>query len=300
MSGPRAGLARQSRDPSGTATLPRLASGTRARFVLAAALTALLLALPAAASAQQRCFGKRVTIKGSPSADVLRGTGGADVIGGGGGPDRIVSGGGRDLICAGGGADTVASGPGDDRMDGGSKADFIDPGDGEDEVKGGGGGDEFPASPGDDRTFGGAGIDVADYSASAGPVVANLSFDFSFGPDGEDLMDRVESVIGSDGDDTLVGDQGRNALLGGPGGDGLAGGPGDDVLAGFQGTDFVDGGDGSDRCSGEFRAACERGFPFPVPERREAQAAESPGTSERPSSRLRTFALASPVKPLAR
>jgi len=61
--------------------------------------------------------------------------------------------------------------------------------------------------------------------------------------------------------------RGRNVLIGGSGNDILAGEGGADILAGFRGSDYIDGGIGRDRCSAEFRASCERGFPFPVPER---------------------------------
>lgn len=219
------------------------------RRVAIVAGLATLLALAPGAAAQERCLGKVATITATAGSDKIRGTRGNDVIVAGRGADRVLARAGRDLICAGDGADRAFGGPGGDRVFGGPGGDFL------------------AGAPGNDASFGGSGVDIATFEASTGPVVADLILDSSSGPEGDDLIAQVEGLIGSRGDDTLVGDAMRNALIGGNGGDGLAGRAGRDVLAGFRGADYADGGAQRDRCSAEFRAGCERGFRFAVPER---------------------------------
>jgi Ca2+-binding RTX toxin-like protein len=65
------------------------------------------------------CLGKRATIVGTATANVLRGTPRTDVIAALGGNDVVTGGGGNDLVCGGAGADTLEGGAGADRLDGG-------------------------------------------------------------------------------------------------------------------------------------------------------------------------------------
>jgi hypothetical protein len=81
--------------------------------------------------------------------------------------------------------------------------------------------------------------DVVDFSGSAAAVVVDVDAGTATG-DGTDTLSHVESVQGSDFDDTLTGDSGHNALMGGKGNDALGGAGGDDILAGEAGTDWVD------------------------------------------------------------
>lgn len=62
-----------------------------------------------------KCFGRKVTIRGTRVSDLLIGTDGPDTIISYGGGDLIVAGGGRDRICSGRGSDTVNGGQGYDR-----------------------------------------------------------------------------------------------------------------------------------------------------------------------------------------
>ena len=64
---------------------------------------------------------------------------------------------------------------------------------------------------------------------------------------GEDTIESVEVVIGSDGDDTLGGDGAANLLAGMRGDDDIAGGRGDDTLYGGPGLNRLTGGPGFDR-----------------------------------------------------
>lgn len=79
-----------------------------AAFELVAATTSLRFA--------KRCFGRRVTIRGTPNDDVLHGTGRRDVIASFGGTDLIVAGDGKDRVCSGKGGDVVNAGRGYDRV----------------------------------------------------------------------------------------------------------------------------------------------------------------------------------------
>ena len=64
---------------------------------------------------RRECFGRPVTIRGTPNGDVINGTDGPDVIAALGGTDLINAGGGRDRICAGPGGDVVSGARGYDR-----------------------------------------------------------------------------------------------------------------------------------------------------------------------------------------
>ena len=59
---------------------------------------------------------------------------------------------------------------------------------------------------------------------------------------GEDTIEAVEIVIGSNGDDTLGGDDATNLLAGMRGDDEIACGGGADTLWGARGDDTLDGG----------------------------------------------------------
>ncbi len=57
---------------------------------------------------------------------------------------------------------------------------------------------------------------------------------------------RFNSILGTEGDDTLSGGNGRDLLFGGAGRDRLDGGRGDDLLKGGEGDDVLSGGNGDD------------------------------------------------------
>jgi uncharacterized delta-60 repeat protein len=63
-----------------------------------------------------RCMGRKATIVGTRSGEVLKGTGHRDVIAGLAGNDRIKGRGGNDLICGGPGHDRIDGGPGRNRV----------------------------------------------------------------------------------------------------------------------------------------------------------------------------------------
>ena len=195
--------------------------------------------------------------------------------------DRITTGAGNDTIIGSGGADDISAGAGTDTVDySGSESPVNvnltegrgdggdatgDRYDGVENVTGSRGDDKLIGDDADNLLVGGAGADyiaggkgndTADYSASDAPVYVNLADGKVDGGDATgDVLDSIENIIGSRGDDTLIGDAGDNNLVGGRGADQLSGGDGIDT-ADYSASDegvyvnladgFGKGGDASD------------------------------------------------------
>ena len=110
----------------------------------------------------------------------------------------------------------------------------------------------FQGGAGDDVIDGGLGVDAALYTlATKGVYVALLAV----GPQdtqgaGTDTLISIESLFGSDFNDTLGGDAEANLLIGGSGNDQLFGDGGDDTLNGDSGDDTLYGGTGNDTMNG--------------------------------------------------
>ena len=211
---------------------------------------------------------------GTAADDIFLGLGSADTAHGGDGADRLDGGFGVDTLHGDAGADTLIGGHGDDVLHGGDDADTLSGGHGNDIVHGDAGDDTFLGDAGSDSLDGGVGTDTVDYSASADPVTVDLQLGTGAGGDADgDTLSNIETVIGSQGDDTLRGDMlantlkggdgadvlegqggadnlqgetGNDTLVGGAGDDTLVGGTGDDILRGGAGADQMDGGDGID------------------------------------------------------
>jgi len=111
---------------------------------------------------------------------------------------------------------------------------------------------------GEDVFGGGHGRDRIGFNVD-GPVVIDLMAVQGPGSGvGPDIIEEVEVVIGTIGDDTLIGVAADNYLNGLEGDDHLEGEDGDDLLDGFDGLDFLDGGNGTDEClGGETVLNCE-------------------------------------------
>jgi Ca2+-binding RTX toxin-like protein len=230
-------------------------------FVLIGLLAAL--ALPAAASAAPRCFGRVANVVGTRAGDRLQGTPRSDVIVGLGGRDEIAGRGGNDRICGGRGLDLILGQAGNDLINGGAIFDVGGGGSGNDLLKGSGGDDVLIGQGGGDRLLGGAsrGIevlgpgagddfvnggggtaDLVSFADSGQGVVVDLSLTMPQ-PTGQGL-DRIvgaEGLEGSDLDDELTG----NGILT-VNGNGLFGLGGDDVISGLSGVDFLFGENGDD------------------------------------------------------
>ena len=134
------------------------------------------------------------------------------------------------------GEDTLLGGEGDDELHGGADADSIDGGLGNDIIYGDAGADTLvgntgadlfiatDANDGVDSIIGGIGSDTVDYSVitdNTNKVVATLNatgdstVDILTGDD--DIVNGIENIIGTSGDDTFTGSALVNTLVGGAG-----------------------------------------------------------------------------------
>ena len=160
------------------------------------------------------------SLVGSDAADVLLGLSGGDTLRGMGGDDYLDGGPGyQDHLYGGAGNDTLYGGAGGNRLDGGDGNDVLD--------------------------GRGSGVDLADYSGASAAVSVDQAAGTATGGAGDDTLMGIETVWGSNYDDTLVGDSGANNLLGGAGNDSLDGGLGNDTLN-ATGNDTLQGGGGID------------------------------------------------------
>lgn len=196
-------------------------------------------------------------IYGDDGDDLLQATDGGDLLEGGAGndllegddqPNVLIGGPGNDTLNGYGGADDLQGGAGDDRLDGGEGPDNLEGGEGDDRLDGG---------AGPDRTSGGPGRDTVSYDEHPQAVSVSLNGVADDGQlgEGDNVLDDVEDVIGSPGNDTLIagpfavelhGGPGDDTLIGSPQADLLSGGDGNDILDGAGGPDVLAGGDGND------------------------------------------------------
>ena len=96
-----------------------------------------------------------------------------------------------------------------------------------DDLFGDAGDDLLYGGDGPDHIDGGPGSDTVTYAGTAAGVAVRVgATDVGAG---EDTIEAVEVVIGSDGDDTLAGDGAANLLAGMRGDDEIAGGGGGDT-----------------------------------------------------------------------
>ncbi|WP_295627339.1 calcium-binding protein [uncultured Nitrosomonas sp.] len=123
---------------------------------------------------------------------------------------------------------------------------------------------------GNDTLIGGDGFDTVDYSDASAKVTVNLVTGVASGGDGNDVLNGIEAIIGSNFNDTLIGangdgntlsggsgndtlmggDGGFNVLDGGSGNDSLLGGSFSNYLSGGEGNDSLVGGEGNDTLTG--------------------------------------------------
>ena len=222
-------------------------------------------------------------VVGTASGEQISGMGGADVINALGGDDIIFGNEGDDMLLGGAGTDQLDGGSGNDtasyeNLSGGvivrilaqsaqklaeGKTDSLvnienlSGSTGNDELEGdaltnrlagGAGNDTLRGLGGNDDLDGGAGVDIADYSAAASGVVAELwrSVALNDGQGGQDALWSIEGVLGSPFNDLLAGGANNEVLVGGAGNDGLYAADGNDTLAGGAGNDTQDGGPGID------------------------------------------------------
>jgi Ca2+-binding RTX toxin-like protein len=157
---------------------------------------------------------------GTDGNDQLQGTAGNDVIFGGAGDDTINGGGGDDILCGGDGSDTLTGDDGNDVLSGGAATDFLVGGAGDDTLIGGG-----------------DGFDTAAYETMTGPngVAVNLTAGTATG-DGNDTLNGIDVVVGSDYADTMTGNDALNVFFPRGGNDYVDGAGGFNILAFEQPT----------------------------------------------------------------
>ncbi|MFN8188735.1 MAG: calcium-binding protein, partial [Gaiellales bacterium] len=185
--------------------------------------------------------------KGSHGTGIAHGTGDGFgsaglVLSGGTGNDHL-QGGENDDLLAGGAGDDVIDGNGSDEspLDGAECSVQIDISTGQLEWL------EEPWVTGD----------WVDYSGSTGPVTVDLDpgevqgLGSGSGPDvGTDVLQNIENVLGSPGNDSLSGDNANNLLAGGAGDDTIAGDAGDDCEWGNDGNDTFNENEGTSQAQG--------------------------------------------------
>ena len=144
-----------------------------------------------------------------------------DQLTGGAGNDRLEGGLGNDFMVGNAGNDTFFGGDGDDRMDGGA---------------------------GDDILNGNTGRDTAIYSSATSGVIVNLGITTAQNTvgAGNDTLNSIERLMGSNFGDTLTGNTSNNVIYGQDGNDTISGDAGSDVLYGGLGNDTLVGGAGQD------------------------------------------------------
>ena len=180
------------------------------------------------------------TLSGGDGDDTLEGGDGADRIDGGADVDTasyVLSSAGVSVSLAAGaavggdaegdtlvGIENLVGSSDDDTLTGDAEANQLEGDDGDDLLEGGAGADLL---------LGGDGYDVASYANSIDAVQVNLVTGEGVGGDAEgDVLEDIEDLTGSGGDDELTGCDCDSILEGGAGDDTVEGGTGEDTLDG--------------------------------------------------------------------
>jgi Ca2+-binding RTX toxin-like protein len=234
------------------------------------------------------------TLSGVRGNDTIDGQAGADNLSGGSGLDTVTyasrtapvtvaiagqpdfagngEGGENDIINP--DFETIIGGAGDDILDqlfalqslpnllidGGLGNDAIGGNVGNDTLIGGAGDDTIGHDAGNDSIDGGDGVDLYNlHNVNEPGGGANVSLDNiandGFAGETDDVLDTIENLVGSLGNDTLIGDNADNSINGFRGQDSIDGGGGDDLLtvgiSGVaQGGGTLNGGEGNDTLGG--------------------------------------------------
>jgi|GEM_PF-927975 len=113
-------------------------------------------------------------------------------------------------------------------------------------INGFGGNDILSGGRGNDTLDGGAGtnwVSYDDLGASDGPhtlrVAGSLALSAAVSATETDIVQNLENLIGSKGDDLIIGDERKNSLYGGDGNDTFIGGGGSDSIDGQGGINTV-------------------------------------------------------------
>ncbi len=219
--------------------------------------------LASGADAAGDTFDSIENVIGSAFADRLTGDDLDNTLSGGSGNDTLAGGSGADVLSGGSGTDTAdysassavtvdlnlgtgqsggdAEGDvltGVENVTGGAGGDVLTGDAGDNVLLGNGGNDTLIGGLGADTLSGGAGSDIVDYRGSDAGITLRLDGSASTGGHAEgDRVSGMETVFGSDHDDTVFGTNVDETFFGQDG---------DDTLSGAGGADAFDGGDGFD------------------------------------------------------
>ncbi|MFC3077021.1 hypothetical protein ACFODL_02845 [Phenylobacterium terrae] len=195
------------------------------------------------------------SLLGSEGGDSLDGAAGDDTLHGGAGDDTIDGGANHDTLsyaAAGAGVvvdmrisgpQTVGGGQGQDKISnierllGSGYADTLTGGVPSISIVAGAGDDKLVGVKDGDFLDGGDGYDVADYGLAASALDIDLTRSWVW--QDNDVLVRIERVVGGAFADRLAGNAAANALVGGAGDDTLHGRGGEDSLTGGDGDDVV-------------------------------------------------------------
>lgn len=192
-------------------------------------------------------------LSGNSGANILKGMDGNDGLYGYGGADTLDGGAGEDYLMAYSFDDPTISSTGTVML-GGDGRDTIEFGLGDSRGEGGAGDDMFYVNnlAGHFTAIGGDGADrmqfqVRGYDFASGVTVDLSKTDRQQIAEGVSMViNSVETIYGSVGDDRITGDANDNFLWGLQGNDILSGGAGNDILEGYDGADTLFGGKGED------------------------------------------------------
>ena len=215
-------------------------------------------------------------IFGGKGDDSIVGGGGDDTLLGGAGNDIIVAGNGTESIDGGTGVDTVDyslttaslrltlkdKGIGIALLDGGiennyvvnienvigtTRDDTITGNSSDNSIAGGAGNDSLSGGLGNDTLDGGTGNNTVTYDsleAASTPhtlqLAGTLAQTVTIGNGQIDVIQNLENLVGSRGNDLIIGDERTNSIYGGDGNDTIIGGGGRDYLDGGNGNNTVD------------------------------------------------------------
>jgi Ca2+-binding RTX toxin-like protein len=194
------------------------------------------------------------SLVGNSGANTLQGLAGNDTLRGGAGADRLDGGAGIDTasyyagtmgvaanLATGVGSGGEAQGDvliGIENLSGSQGNDSLIGSSGANTLQGWSGADVLRGGAGADRLDGGAGIDTASYYTGTVGVAVNLATGVGSGGEAQgDILIGIETLSGSQGNDSLVGSSGANTLQGWNGADVLRGGAAADRLDGGAGID---------------------------------------------------------------
>ncbi|HEU4356789.1 MAG TPA: hypothetical protein VFT27_14465 [Actinomycetota bacterium] len=197
-----------------------------------------------------------VSVSGGTGDDTIEGAIGGCVIDGGGGVDTLdysaspagvrVDLSKHEARRDGAEPDTVLE---VEDLVGTAQGDQLTGAEGPNELRGLAGADTLDGHRGSDDLFGGDGKDTVAFAYATQSVTVDLKKGTSTG-NGDDALDSIENVQGSEQSDVITGDPVANELRGGSGSDAIQGNGGKDLLVGAKGFDSLSGGADGDRLEG--------------------------------------------------